>query len=115
MTRRRSSGVFFVIVLLILTASCAKRRNALAEAAAPVHVTLRAQNNLRIALSLSARDGSRAIWSGIALPGSGVEASLGLLDRGLLLTLRATDPGGAIVSLRDSVSIVSGLLIWTIP
>jgi hypothetical protein len=80
-----------------------------------VTVTLRVTNNLEGALDVSAARGSAVLWRAQVLPKSEAEAKLGELPQSAVVTLSAMDARGSLVSLRDSVPVSRGLLVWIIP
>ena len=107
--------VLLLVALSFVALACAKR--ATQTTAAPVvrPVLLRVTNNLGEPLTLSAQSGTAPLWSGNVAARSQVEGMLGTLPVNALISLRATNARGTIVSLRDSVGTGTGVMIWIIP
>ncbi len=102
------------LALALGTSACASR-GAVATSAAAVSVTLRVRNNLSIPLTLRASQAEAILWNGSVSANGTQEAALGTLPAGSLISLRATTAQGSVVSLRDSISVREGIVIWTIP
>ena len=102
------------LILALMVSACAGRAT-VATSAVAVQITLRIRNNLNTPLTLRASHAEAVIWNGSVAANGTHEAAVGPLPVGTLISLRATTAQGSVVSLRDSIPVRAGVVIWTIP